>query len=76
MDILRALEARSYEAGSWRLKLTEGIVNLGFAAAAVIFGLFRGDMTMLIRLYASGLIYRAILKLISAFRKTAIVYIQ
>ena len=76
MDILRALEARRFEAPSWRLNLTEGIVKLAFAGAAVAFGLFRGNMAALTRIYAAGLIYAAVLRLIAAFRKTAIVYIQ
>ena len=76
MSILRALEARRFGASSWRLKLTEGIVSIAFAGAAVAFGLLHGNMAALTRIYAAGLIYAAITRLISAFRKTAIVYIQ
>ncbi len=76
MDIMRALEARKLEAPSWKLSFSEGILNIAFAAAAVFFGLFRGDMRDLTAIYAAGLVYSAVLKLISAFRKTAIVYIQ
>lgn len=75
LEILRAREARQYDAPSWRMNLAAGIANIGFAAAAVIFGLGRGDMRTLTVIYAVGLIYSALLNLISAFRKTAIVYI-
>ena len=76
ISILRALEARRFGALSWRLRLTEGILNLFIAAVALIFGLFLGSLRTVCWIYASGLIYSAILKIIGAFRKTAIVYIQ
>ena len=72
---LRALEARKLEAPDWKLKLPVGIVNIGFAAAALVFGLLLGNMRDLTWIYAAGLIYSALENLISAFRKTAIVYI-
>ena len=75
VHILRALEARKFGASSWRVNLAEGIANILFAAAAVVFGLFRGDMRILTGIYAVGMLYSALLKLIPAFRKTAIPYI-
>ena len=75
MNILHALEARKYEAPSWRMNMAEGVVNILFAAAAVLFGFFTGDMQKLTMIYAAGLLYSAAAKTISAFRKTAIVYI-
>lgn len=75
MDILRALEARRLEAPSWRLNLAVGIVNIGVAVAAAYFGLLCGDMRDLTLIYAAGMVYTAVLSMISAFRKTAIVYI-
>ena len=76
MDILRALEARRFEAPSWRLNLLTGIVNIAFAAVALFFGLFRGGVTELVDIYAAGLVFSACTQLVSAFRTTAIVYIQ
>ena len=73
---IESAEARRFEEPSWRLNLTRGIVNIAYAGAAVAFGLIRGNMTVLTQIYAAGLIYAAIARLISAFRKTAIVYIQ
>ncbi|MBQ9664128.1 MAG: hypothetical protein IJV40_13345 [Oscillospiraceae bacterium] len=75
IDILRAKEARQLEAPSWKLSLAEGIANIGFAAAAVVFGGFQGSMRDLTLIFAAGLFYSALLNLIAAFRKTAIVYI-
>jgi len=75
IGILRAREARQFEAPSWKISLAEGIANIGVAVAAVVFGLFLGNMRSLTMIYAAGLIYSALLNLLSAFRKTAIVYI-
>ena len=76
ISILRSLEARRFGAVSWRLRLTEGILNLLIASAALIFGLFLGSLRIVSWIYASGLFYSAVLKTIGAFQKTAIVYIQ
>ena len=56
--------------------MAEGIANILFAAAAVVFGFFRSDMQVVAAIYAAGMLYSALLKLISAFRKTAVIYIQ
>jgi uncharacterized membrane protein HdeD (DUF308 family) len=75
VHILHALEARRFRAPSWRLNLAEGIAKILFALAAVIFGFICGNMQVLTAIYAAGMLYSALLKLISAFRKTAIPYI-
>lgn len=54
----------------------QGLVDIGFAAAALVFGLVLGSMRQLTWIYASGLLYGGLLRIVSAFRKTAIVYIQ
>ena len=76
ISILRALEARRFGAVSWRLRLTEGVVNLVIAAVALVFGLILGSLRTVCWIYASGLVYSAVFSLIGAFRRTAIVYIQ
>ena len=76
MASLRALEARRFQAPAWRIKLVQGLVDIGFAAAALVFGLVLGSMRQLTWIYASGLLYGGLLRIVSAFRKTAIVYIQ
>ena len=75
IDILRAREAKQLEAPAWKFSLAEGIANIGFAAAAFVFGLLLGNLRLLANIYAVGLLYAAFLNLLSAFRKTAIVYI-
>ncbi len=76
MGLMRAMEARGFGAPSWRMKLAQAIVEFAIAAAAIYYGFFAGDMFALTLLYAAALLYSAGVKLVSAFRRTAIVYIQ
>lgn len=73
IDILRALEAKKYQAPSWRFSLISGIINVVIAILCIV---FIGSTNMIVYLYSAGLIYSAIVRIITAFRKTAIVYIQ
>lgn len=75
VDILRALEARKLQAPSWQLSLASGVVSIALALAALFFGFVTKNMQVLIGIYIAGLLWSALLNLISAFRKTAIVYI-
>ena len=76
VEVLRALEAKRFQSGSWRLSMAQGVINIAFALAAVIFGFLLGDMRDLTLIYAAGLVWSAVIQLVSAFRKTANVYIQ
>lgn len=76
IDILRALEAKRLEAGSWKLNLTTGIVNLLVAACSLVFGLILKETSVVVDIYAAGLAYSAVIKIITAFRRSAVVYIQ
>lgn len=73
IDILRALEAKKYQSSAWKLKLISGIINIVIAILCVV---FIGSTNMIVYLYCAGLIYSAIVRIVTAFRKTAIVYIQ
>ena len=73
IGILRALEAKKYQASSWRLSLVSGVINL---AVAILCAVFIGSTNMIVYLYSAGLIYSAVVRIVTAFRKTAIVYIQ
>lgn len=75
MEILHALEARRY-GGAWRRSLAAGVINILVALAAVIAVVFLHSTTDLVFLYAACLFYSACVQFVSAFQKTAIVYIQ
>lgn len=76
VDILRALEAKRISAPSWKFKFSSGVVNIVVAIAAFVFGTFLKSLDVIVYIYAAGLIYAAISTIITAFRKTAIAYIQ
>ena len=75
VDILRALEARKLQSPSWRMNLAAGIVSIFFALAAGVSGLVMKDMEVTTIIFVIGVFWSAAAKLISAFRRTAIVYI-
>ena len=72
IDILRGLESKRLAAGSWHLKVAHGVVNIAIAVISVIF--IRSPAT-LAYLYALGLFSSALIRIVTAFRKTAVVYI-
>ncbi len=73
MGILRVREARRYGSPSWRFSLFQASFNLAIAILALAF--IRSPQIMCY-IYGSGMIYSAIFRVISALRKTAVVYIQ
>ena len=75
IDILRAMEARRFE-GPWRMDMASGVVNVSIAILAVVCGFFLNNMQDIVYIYASGLFYSAVLKIVNALRKTSIIYIQ
>ena len=75
VDVMRAMEARRFD-GPWRMDMATGVVNVAIAILAVICGFFLNSMQDIVYIYASGLIYSAVLKIVNALRKTSIIYIQ
>ena len=73
VETLRAMESRRTVDGPWRMKLGHGLVNLALALACLIL-IRRTDVAMMI--YSLGLIYSGIMRIISAFRRTAFIVIQ
>ena len=73
IDIMRALESKREQAPSWKLNLSYGIVNTALACLCLIF-LKQTEVAVMI--YSAGLLYSGVGRIIQAFRKTAVVYIQ
>ncbi|MBQ3418112.1 MAG: DUF308 domain-containing protein [Ruminococcus sp.] len=73
IDVLRSLEAKKYQTALWKLSLISGIINLAVAILCVV---FIESPRMIVYFYCAGLIYSAIIRIVTALRKTAIVYIQ
>ncbi len=73
VEILRAMEARRTVAGPWKMKMGHGLINLALALSCLIF--IQSTSTAVI-IYSVGLIYSAIVRIISGFRRTAFVVIE
>jgi len=74
VDVMRAMEARRFD-GPWRMDMASGIVNISIAVLAVVFGFFLNNTQSIVCLYAAGLLYSAVLKIVNALRRTSIIYI-
>lgn len=73
VGIMSSIEAKRYGARSFKLKLFSGILNIVMALSCLIF--VRVANTA-VYIYALGLIYSGVINIITAFRKTAFIYIR
>jgi uncharacterized membrane protein HdeD (DUF308 family) len=72
IDIMRAIESKKMNA-SWKLNISHGIINVLIALLCLV---FLKTVWVATLCYSLGLIYSGIIRIIQAFRRTAIVYIQ
>ena len=75
IGILRAFEAKGI-GSHWKLTFAHGAVNILFAVAVIVFGFVLKMPEQAVYVYVISLLYSAVMTIISAFRRTAIVYIQ
>lgn len=73
VDILRSFESKRLGSHSWRIKLGMGLFNIALSIICLIF--FKSEQVFVI-IYSFTLILSALSRIMQAFRKTAIVYIQ
>ena len=73
VDILRALEEKRFGAGSWKLKLSHGVFDIGIAVICLI---MMGNMYVTVIIYGIGLFYSSVMHFVSAFRRSRFIYIQ
>ena len=73
VDVLRALEAKGVGATGWKLKLFRGISGLLFVVALFIIGFVVGRTDIFIYGFCFSLAYSAIIRIITAFRRSAVV---
>ena len=73
VDLIEAAGARKLEAPSWRFQFFYGALRVIFAIASLF---FLDSIQVLTAIYCAGLVTSAVTNIISAFRRTAIVYID
>lgn len=76
VDILRSIEAKNNGARSWKLKFVTGAVTVIFALVMVVLALIFKNTMILVYGYCISLTYSGVMRIVSACRKTAMVYIQ
>ena len=75
VSTLRANESRTYGA-HWRLKMAYGVTNILIAIAVIVGNAVFKEPRVTTYIYGIGLMYSAVLRIITAVRRTRIVYIQ
>lgn len=72
VDILRARESREIE-GPWKMKTFQGATEIGVAVLCV---LFLRSTDYVVDIFAMGLIFSAVMRILSAFRRTPVIMID
>lgn len=73
VELLRSYEEKSFGARSWKLRMVHGIINLSIVILCLAF--IANNNTVVI-IFATGLIYSAIIRIIKGFRKSSFLYVQ
>ncbi|SFD09040.1 DUF308 domain-containing protein [Butyrivibrio sp. YAB3001] len=73
VEILRANEARNNGAKNFKLKFAHGIIDVFMAICCFV---FIKKTNTAVFIYSLGIIYSAILRIITAFRKSTLMYVR
>lgn len=73
LGIVRAISNKKDGNTGWKIGLAQGIGNLILVVLCLV---FIHHVEIPVFIYGAGVIYSAILKIISSFKRTAIVYVQ
>ena len=74
VDILKAYEDKKMEASSWRMSFVYGFGNLLISLVALSCAVSHLNW-LVVDIYSAGLAYSGIMQMLSAFRRTAVIYI-
>ena len=76
VNILRSLEDKRVGAATWKYQaMTAGASALA-AVAVVVGGVFMRSVTLVVYIYAIGVLYKGCFRIASVFRRTEILFIQ
>ena len=71
ISIVKSLQEKK-DGASWKLSRVSGTVNLLMALFCIV---FIGSTDMIVFIFGAGLLYAGFMRIVSAFRRTAIVYV-
>jgi uncharacterized membrane protein HdeD (DUF308 family) len=75
VDIMRAFEQKKNEASEWKWKLITGIVSVVVAIIAFVTGFFLRSEWAVVYIFAGGIVYSAIMRIVHTFKKTPVMTI-
>lgn len=75
VSIFRANESR-LNGAHWRMKMAYGVTGILIAIAVILGNAVFKEPLVTTYVYGAGLMYTAVLRIVSAFKRTRIVYIQ
>lgn len=73
VGIMHAMEVKRLESGKWVHLLIQAVIQLAFAVICLF---FLGNSMVLTFVYGIGMLHSGISRIITAFRRTAIVYVK
>ena len=76
LDIVQGIQAKRNGAPMWKYTMINGAINITIVVFAFICLNITRSEAMLLYILCAGMLYMAANRIISAFRKTAVVYIQ
>lgn len=76
VEILQVRDEKSLGASQWKASMIHGAVNILVALAVLVTGIGMRSAAIAVYAYAFGLAYSGFTRMLSAFRRDAIVYIQ
>lgn len=76
VDVLRSIDTRKLGSSRWKYQLAYGLFEIALAAAVAVSGLYYHSTLLAVFAYAAGVVLTGINRIINAFRKSTVVYIQ
>ncbi len=73
IDVLQANQARRFEAGKWKYQFIYGAIKVAIGLSCFF---FLNSIKGLTYIYCLGMLHSGISRIITSFRKTAIVYVN
>lgn len=76
IDIIRGVQAKKSGAPLWKINMITGSINITIMVLAFVSVHIYSSEILMDYIFSGGLLYMAAMRIIAAFRKTAVVYIQ
>lgn len=73
ISILRGIESRKLKVKSWKIAVLTGVIKLAIAGTSLF---CYKSVDVIVYIFAVGLFYSALVRIVEAFRKSAIIFVQ